>query len=641
MTDEESKKPKRRWIQRCIPRTVASRTAVVTAIALFTTLIVVWSLRAFGIESVRLRHAMTLPRMAAELGLTLAIPWALYLGLSRWNQVIEGVYPDVDRAWQAGVEAIKSQGIDLADYPLYLILGSSETESESGLMQALNSKLRVQAIPNEPGVSQPLQWYLTEDAIYLFCSGASALSGLMSRWTNPESSTSVRRPVSTRSVPAASPVATHTSPNAARADVSDGIPERDATAPPEKVPDRKVSQSTAPDHFMGTLQSGALTGPSSGVPVDRAEPSRPSMTASRAAPPPEPRESSVAKSVTSAMRPAPSFQGTLSLGALPSLAEISEATDEDEDEVTLGPLRAKRPSVKKTITKLKPDTEVQQQPRTPVPSPSTAERVALPAALDTSDQIPRLQYVCELLGRVRRPRCGINGTVTLIPFGLSKVGPLQLSAISQSVRGDVETIQQTLGVRAPVTAVLVGLEQDKGFSELVRRLQPGLLNRRLGGRFDLRSKPTPEELNVHSDRLCDAFEDWVYRLFGREDALAQQRGNRKLYALISRIRHELKPRLRIVLGQAFGCQSTDRVSESDDDHSFFFSGCYFASSGVGTGKPAFVQGVLKDKLADEQSQVQWTTATNHRQRAFRGAVMVGWFFAALMALLLVVKSFLL
>ncbi|MEO1618885.1 MAG: type VI secretion protein IcmF/TssM N-terminal domain-containing protein, partial [Planctomycetota bacterium] len=358
------------------------------------------------------------------------------------------------------------------------------------------------------------------------------------------------------------------------------------------------------------------------------------------------------KSVTSAMRPAPSYQGTLALGQLPPLSEISKTQAAKKEDLTLGPLAAKRPSVQQTISKLAPtessptekrSTEPESRPATQTStstSPTSAhqsERVALPAALDTSDQIPRLQYVCQLLNRIRRPRCGVNGTITLIPFGLSRVGPLQLSAISQSVRGDVETIQQTLGVRAPVTAVLVGLEQDKGFSELVRRLQPGLLSRRLGGRFDLRSKPTPEELNLHSDRLCDAFEDWVYRLFGRDDALAQQRGNRKLYALISRIRHELKPRLRIVLGQAFGCQATERVSDPAYDSSFFFSGCYFASSGAITGKPAFVQGVLKDKLLDEQSQVQWTANANHKQRVFRGAVIAGWLFVSLLSLALIIR----
>ena len=231
--------------------------------------------------------------------------------------------------------------------------------------------------------------------------------------------------------------------------------------------------------------------------------------------------------------------------------------------------------------------------------------------------------------------CGINGTVTLIPFELSQVGSLQLSAIAQSTRSDLETIQETLGVRSPVTAVLVGLEHEKGFTELVRRLQSGLLSRRLGGRFDLRSRPSPEELNTHSDRLCDAFEDWVYRLFSRDDGLAMQRGNRKLYALMCKIRHELKPRLRIVLGQAFGCASSEELNSTADDDSLFFSGCYFAASGAITGEPAFVRGVLKDKLIEEQSKVEWTPRSRSIHQFFVTASVIGWFVAlALIGLLI-------
>jgi type VI protein secretion system component VasK len=248
-----------------------------------------------------------------------------------------------------------------------------------------------------------------------------------------------------------------------------------------------------------------------------------------------------------------------------------------------------------------------------------------------------MRYVCLLLRRIRRPRCGINGILTLLPFELSSAGPLHLSALAQSARGDVSIIQETLGIRSPLTAMLIGLEQDKGFNELVRRLQPELLSRRLGGRFDIRSRPTPEALNNHSDLLCDAFEDWVYRLFGSEEALAQQRGNRKLFELTCRIRHELKPRLRIVLGEAFGCEPEASADSSERDNAFFFSGCYFAASGTTTGQPAFVKGVLHDKLMAEQSQVEWTDAMLRVHHLFRVFAITGWIVAAVLASLLLIR----
>ncbi|MEO1618408.1 MAG: hypothetical protein AAFV88_21325, partial [Planctomycetota bacterium] len=300
MSDEEKKPPKRKWFRRLVPRTVAGKTAVVTALVLVTTLVVVWSLRIFGPESVRLRHAMTASRMAVELALTAAIPWALYLGLSRWNQVIEGVYPDVDRAWQAGIDALESQGVDVSEYPLFVILGSADTESESGLMEALDSKLRVQAIPSEPGVSQPLQWYLTEDAIYLFCPGASALSGLMGRWTTPDSSPATEgrplpaRQAATRSVATPTRSSSTSKPASGSSQTSHSEP---VTAPsaPEPTPSAPTPSAPAPDHFMGTLQSGALTSPAARPgPVTPAATSSPPAKAVDAAPGAE------VKSVTSA-----------------------------------------------------------------------------------------------------------------------------------------------------------------------------------------------------------------------------------------------------------------------------------------------------------------------------------------------------
>ena len=324
------------------------------------------------------------------------------------------------------------------------------------------------------------------------------------------------------------------------------------------------------------------------------------------------------------MRPAPKLQGTIAL---------DQGIESGGDSAANVPETSAAPTPEPSGTVQSP---AQPRERASAEQPETSgKQIALPANLDTSDQVPRLRYVCKLLKRIRRPHCGINGLVTLIPFDLSRVGTLQLSAIAQSARSDVTTVQETLGVRTPVTALLVGLEQDKGFTELTRRLQSGLLSRRLGGRFDLRSRPTPSELNVHSDRLCDAFEDWVYRLFACDDALAQQRGNRKLFALISRIRHELKPRLRIVLGNAFGC-SADEASESGGhDDSFFFSGCYFAASGAQTGRPAFVKGVLRDKLVDEQSQVEWTKPSLRLGTIVRVVRLIGWVLAAVLLFALI------
>ncbi|MCA9135258.1 MAG: hypothetical protein KDB00_00830 [Planctomycetales bacterium] len=682
--------------RRFLPTTIAGKAAATAALLLTAILVMVWMLRLFGSDSVRLSHAVSVTHMIIELALVVMIPVVLYWGIRRWNQVIEGEYPEIDRAWEAGIEALRAKGVALTDYPIFLILGSSDDEVEHGLMEALDTKMIIHGVPDATGVSHALQWYMSSDAIYLFCPGASSLSALMGRWTAPTLKSGPRQNLAARLSTASA-----TTPSASAVGSSDanssqiGIPkiqrvERSATGSASKPsgpqtvgPESAKSQpamlkkessmrpaahrenvtSSAPEPYLGTIQhhsidsapressirdtAAAATG--RGTPFD--------MPSAR--PKPQPFSAPASDTSGDALRPAPRYQGTISFDQYASAPQPSSASQRGPSDPPtnaastreFGPPRstgtvsvdhgvAATGTVDATTPKSKGGSTTATKPVGSIAMPrgSAGKKIALPASLDTSDQLPRLRYVCKLLKRSRRPMCGINGAITLLPFELSRVGPLQLSAIAQSARGDVAMIQDTLGIRSPVTAVLVGLEQDKGFAELVRRLQSGLLSRRLGGRFDLRSRPTPEELNTHSDRLCDAFEDWVYRLFSREDGLAQQRGNRKLYALTCKIRHELKPRLRIVLGQAFGCESSESGGDATDDDSFFFSGCYFAASGAMSGQPAFVKGVLQDKLADEQSKVQWTKQTLRTHRLFTIFSIIGWILCILLIAALIAKQ---
>jgi hypothetical protein len=661
-------------ISRLIPGTVAGKTALATAVILLMTLIAVWVYRRFGPDSVRLHHAISWGQMLLEFALVVIIPAVLYWGVRRWNQVIEGVYPDIDRAWQAGIDALGAQGISVDDYPIFLILGSAHPELERGLISALETQVFVDGVPNEPGIRHSLQWYACTDAIYLFCPGASCLGALRSKWSPASPSASAARPqpiverrsVADRSISpapaaAAAAAAVPAAPTPAVASPSPAAEIRSEPNSPQSKP--------APGKYLGTIQFGSETvGPTpSSSPAPSSSPGasqqssalapRPASSAPAAMAPVSPVSPAVAAGSESPAAPAGPASAGLASAGLASAGLASAGLANAYGGTVMADQLVSRPTGPAADTNSSPHqsgpaavagTEQRAvqtlQRQAPTESPASSQQtasnsaassrsqtrrfdssnLALPSSLDTSDQVPRLRYLSQLLRRARRPRCGINGIVTLIPFELSNASQLQISALAQSARSDVESIQQVLGIRSPVTAVLVGLEQDKGFTELVRRLQPELLSRRLGGRFDLRSRPTPDELNAHSDRLCDAFEDWVYRLFAREDALAQQRGNRKLYGLISRIRHDLKPRLRIVLGQAFGCEPTSESDTEQSDSSFFFSGCYFAAIGAITGQPAFVKGVLQDKLIEEQSQVQWTPDALRTHGWFRLFAIVGW-----------------
>ena len=193
-----------------------------------------------------------------------------------------------------------------------------------------------------------------------------------------------------------------------------------------------------------------------------------------------------------------------------------------------------------------------------------------------------------------------SGTVTVIE-GADHFFAGHLEELQRAIKSDLLAIQRTLQLRCPVTALITGLEEERGFSELVRRVGPERAGaQRFGRKFDVRSLATPEELIALCDHVCGAFDDWVYALFREQGALTRP-GNTRLYALLCRVRCHLKPRLTELLSSGFGY---DRRELPDDDP-FLFSGCYFAATGSTPDRQAFVRGVL-EKLAEEQEYVEWS-----------------------------------
>lgn len=671
--ESKNPEPKKHFLRRLLPQSMAGWTACFTAVVLFITVMMVWLVRRYQSDIVAPPHAISLLRTVAEVMLVVVIPICVYWGVRRWNQVIDGEFPDIDKAWSAGISALQAQGISTSKLPIFLILGSSSRNLESELTHALNTRLKVAGIPDESGIAHALQWYVSDDAIYLFCPGASSLSKVLQTWrpaslgTNnlPRSQNRSYSPspgkTSAETVPQTTfPKSTDKPPKSGKPKTSPLLASQESSATGQaastaasSLRPQPASASQSASSYLGTIQMPGVEAPanassklSSAGGLPAADTEMPSLSSLHNVGPAaaEPQATSPIPSIANPGRAGQptDFVGTVNFAqasggqSTSPLIGTSPATEASSDSGNSAP-PANRPGFPSS-NRRPADQRKSRSSQETSRAPFKQRQIALPADLDASDELPRLRYLCRLLQRTRRPRCGVNGIVTLVPFDIAAVGPMQLSALSQSARGDLETIQQALGIRIPVTALLVGLEQDRGFIELARRLQPELLERRLGGRFDLRNCPTPIELNRHSDQLCDAFESWVYRLFARDEALAEHRGNRKLYELISRIRYELKPRLRIFLGQAFGCEARDETFPSEDKNSFFFSGCYFAATAATTGRPAFVKGVLQDKLIDEQSQVEWTAKALRKQRLTSLFANLGWIIVVILAATLLVRK---
>ena len=163
--------------------------------------------------------------------------------------------------------------------------------------------------------------------------------------------------------------------------------------------------------------------------------------------------------------------------------------------------------------------------------------------------------------------------------------------MQRALQKDLATVLDKLKVRCPVTAMVVGLEEESGFRELVRRVgRARAVGQRFGKGFSIGNPPLPERLEALAAHACGAFEDWVYTLFREKDALSKP-GNTKLFGLLCKIRRNVQSRLANILVAGFAAgEAAGRPAEN-----FLFSGCYFAATGDTEDRQAFVQGVF-DKL---------------------------------------------
>ncbi len=255
----------------------------------------------------------------------------------------------------------------------------------------------------------------------------------------------------------------------------------------------------------------------------------------------------------------------------------------------------------------------------PVPKPVSRRKKPRRITSQASTQLlRRLQLVCSLIRQARHPVCPINGILTLLPFEAIQSLEFDIEELERAISADLSVAQRELQLRCPVTAVVTGMERERGFRELIRRVgQQRAARQRFGQRFDLRTTPTVQELERFASHVGGTFEDWVYTQFAEKDALSRP-GNPLLFALLCRVRRSVGTRLKSVLGAGFGFDES--ISNSVP---IIFSGCYFAATGPRGDRQAFVHGLF-DKLSDEQEEIEWTAAAIRDDRRNRLLTLVGW-----------------
>lgn len=579
-----------------------AKAALFVLFVLMAVVLTAWIAFLIDPASIPWRHSMTAGRITAVLCLLVLIPIVLHRSLKLWLEGESSQFPDIDFAWRAGIAALRDHGIDLTTTPVFLVLGSSGEQQERDLMTASNLSLRVREVPEGPS---PLHWFANPDGVFLFCSDTSWLSAL-STLQRTRKTEDVARALPDLEGPqdARGGEAIEMQAPAALSPVGFGAPAVSypssqagyQAAPVEsgRDPNRDSKRGTIMlDSYMATALAGGGNPTSGNAPA--AQTSGGAVYTGSAA----------NLQAAMAMEEAGNNRGTIMLQA--PLAAAPHAVPQTG--------AAPNSGVYDSGTYTRPNYA--QTASTGGSLGGGQRTAALLPPQESGLQLRRLKYVCQLLRRARQPLCAANGVLTLLPFELIAAGSRESNELQQAAKSDLQVVQRTLELQCPITALVVGLENESGFRELVRRVgreRSGV--QRFGQRYDVRSVATAEELASLCAHVCGTFEDWVYTLFREQGALSRP-GNTRLYSLLCKVRTHLKGRLSDVLAKGYGHE----LIGSDSD-ALFFSGCYFAATGESEDRQAFVAGVLQ-KLMEEQEEIEWTRRAVTAERRWRALAMVG------------------
>lgn len=600
---------KRGLLTRWLPTTVPGCAAFTVLLFLLTVVAAVWIAFLLDPNNLPWRHAIGWGRITLVILLALAIPLVVYFALRLWLEGERALYPEIDNAWAAGIAALEEQGLDLRDMALYVIIGSRGIGQERAIMRTGQLELRVEGVPDGPA---PLHWYATSDSVYLFCTDASwssALAAKRQRHIEEFGPQDRRRfgfsqPTSASPPPAEPVPVVFQQPASFPSPPTPGMafplpPSPTPPSAPPVAPGAPAMSSPQSAPYMGTVQVDQF------LDTPRTQP--PAATPTPVAPP------------GASAPPTADYGGTVQLDPAQPLGPMVGVTR---------PVADAAPSP--TLAPDQPLASARSAPFQPVISDTGSEWT--PIVINSgqaTERIGRLTYLCQRINQLREPLCPINGILSLVPYGAIDAGAEDAAAIQQAVKSDLTTLHYVLQVRCPVTALIVDMERQSGFRELMRRVGRERVSvQRFGRRYDCRCLATPAEMDALAELCCGTIEDWVYALF-REDEMLTRPGNQQLYRLLCEFRSELKGRLSDLLRGAFAYDPEQGSSED----SLLFSGCYFAATGERSDQRAFIGGI-HTKLADEQELVEWTSDALLTQQGWERLSLAGLIITVLLSLAL-------
>ncbi|MCM2369886.1 type VI secretion system protein [Aporhodopirellula aestuarii] len=155
----------------------ATRASCLMFVFLFVMVAVVWALFLFDPKNVPWRHSMSWWRIGLQITLVFTIPIVLHRIIRLWLEGDQAKHPDIDYAWNHGMAALQSVGVNIDSVPLFLLIGSSNDQQELAIMGASRLEFRAASVPPGPA---SLHWYVTPSAVYLFATDVGWISSIAS-----------------------------------------------------------------------------------------------------------------------------------------------------------------------------------------------------------------------------------------------------------------------------------------------------------------------------------------------------------------------------------------------------------------------------------------------------------------------------
>ncbi len=133
---------------------------------------------------------------------TLVTPPVVYLAVWLWGEGRSSRFPDIDKAWKEGIEALAREGLSLAESPIFLVLGLRNERQVRAFMNSTGMQFAVFGAPE--GGSNPLYFYAIKNyqvkrdeswnAVFLMLTDTSQMSKLVALTTEPARERAARPP---------------------------------------------------------------------------------------------------------------------------------------------------------------------------------------------------------------------------------------------------------------------------------------------------------------------------------------------------------------------------------------------------------------------------------------------------------------